>query len=375
MPLPRPDRRALLLGVGALGALAACSAPAASPRANAPVSTEPLDAVRADGPRQAGIADPPIAQRHCDLSIWDVPDWRSTLRALLAGWSELIVSLANGSAPALAGLAPSALTVTVGLGPRVVAAIDPALPGAQDLPAFAGERISEQHRGGDLMLQVCASDPLVVSLAVGELTRAAGTALRSRWRQTAFRGPSRPDGAARNMLGFVDGIVVPRGEQEMNREVWLEGPERVRGGSIAVVRRMRLDATGFLGLPTTEQEQIFGRRRDTAEPLSGGGPEAEVDLGAKTADGQYLVPADSHVRRAHPLTSGSGIMLRRSYSFDDGPADRGLLFIAFQRELRTFVATQHRLDEGDRLMRFAVTTASGTFLVLPGLPLGRALLR
>ncbi len=354
-------------GASALGALVACSAP---PRPPAPVAaTEPLDAVRANGPRQAGIADPPIAQRHCDLSIWDTRDAKDHPADLLRRWSALIPALASGQAPALGGLAPSALTVTVGIGPRLVAAVDPKLPGAQDLPAFADEQIGERHRGGDLMLQVCASDPLVVSLAVGELSRVA--ALRPRWRQTAFRGPSRADGAARNMLGFVDGIVVPRGDRELDREVWLDGPERVRGGTIAVVRRMRLDANAFLALPIAEQERIFGRRRDSAEPLSGGGPDAEVDLGAKTADGQYQVPADSHVRRAHPLTSGSGVMLRRSYSFDDGPDDRGLLFISFQRELRTFVATQHRLDEGDRLMRFATTTASGTFLVLPGLPLDR----
>ncbi|MCP3805226.1 Dyp-type peroxidase [Allokutzneria sp. A3M-2-11 16] len=363
-PRPRPDRRTLLLGAGAgaLGALAACSAPQRPPAPT--TATEPLDAVRADGPRQAGIADPPIAQRHCDLSIWDT---QGDARQLLKRWSELIAALATGAAPALAGLAPSALTVTVGIGPRLVAAVDPKLPGAQDLPTFANERL--KHRGGDLMLQVCGSDPLVVSLAVGELSRVG--ALRPRWRQTAFRGASRPDGAARNMLGFMDGIVVPRGDRELDREVWLDGPERVRGGTIAVVRRMRLDANAFLALPVAEQERVFGRRRDSAEPLSGGGPDAEVDLGAKTADGQYRVPADSHVRRAHPLTSGSGVMLRRSYSFDDGPDDRGLLFISFQRELRTFVATQHRLDEGDRLMSFSTTTASGTFLVLPGLPLDR----
>lgn len=123
----------------------------------------------------------------------------------------------------------------------------------------------------------------------------------------------------------------------------------------------------------------MGRRRGSSEPLSGGGPEADADLTAKSADGEYLIPADSHVRRAHPLTSGSGLMLRRSYSYDDGPTDRGLLFVCFQRDLRTFVATQHRLDEGDALMRYATATASGTFLVLPGFtpdrPLGSFLFR
>ncbi|MBB4674945.1 dye decolorizing peroxidase [Crossiella cryophila] len=364
---PPLSRRGLLLGLGATGLLAGCHVP------DAPAA--PASGPRAHGPHQAGVASPAIAQRHCDFSVWDAPgaDWRALLRTLGDRITALTNPTPTPAAPgALAGLPPADLTITVGIGPRVVATITPGQPGATDLPAFAREQIRPEHRGGDLMLQVCAGDPLVVSLAVTELLRELD--LRPRWRQTAFRGESRPDGAARNIFGFTDGIVVPRGEEELRREVWLDS-----GASIAVIRRLRLDVPGFLAQPVPRQEAVFGRRRDTSEPLSGGGPAAEIDLTAKSADGEYLVPADSHVRRAHPLTSGSGLMLRRSYSYDDGPADRGLLFVCFQRELRTFVATQHRLDEGDALMHYATATASGTFLVLPGFgpdrPLGATLFR
>lgn len=380
---PPLSRRGLLLGLGATGLLAGCHLP------DAPAT--PASGPRTHGPHQAGVASPAVAQRHCDFSVWDAPgaDWRALLRTL----GDRITALTNptpapaapatapgtpasaalATAPgALAGLPPADLTITVGLGPQVIATITPGQPGATDLPPFAREQIRPDHRGGDLMLQVCAGDPLVVSLAVTELLRELD--LRPRWRQTAFRGESRPDGAARNIFGFTDGIVVPRGDAELRREVWLDS-----GATIAVIRRLRLDVPGFLAQPVPRQEAVFGRRRDSSEPLSGGGPAAEIDLTAKSADGEYLVPADSHVRRAHPLTSGSGLMLRRSYSYDDGPADRGLLFVCFQRELRTFVATQHRLDEGDALMRYATATASGTFLVLPGFspdrPLGAALFR
>ena len=70
-------------------------------------------------------------------------------------------------------------------------------------------------------------------------------------------------------------------------------------------------------------------------------------------------------------------MLRRSYGYENSTADQGLLFVCFQRDLATFVRTQQRLDEVDELMRFATTTASGSFLVLPGFdhrrPLGATL--
>lgn len=82
----------------------------------------------------------------------------------------------------------------------------------------------------------------------------------------------------------------------------------------AVVHVEDLVAGAFHRLPVAGQEAVIGRRRDNAEPLSGGGIDADVDLGAKTARGEYLIPADAHVRVAHPLTSGTGLMLRRSYS-------------------------------------------------------------
>jgi dye decolorizing peroxidase len=68
-------------------------------------------------------------------------------------------------------------------------------------------------------------------------------------------------------------------------------------------------------------------------------------------------------------------MLRRSYSIDE-PAP-GLLFISFQNDLRTFTATLTHMEASDALLRFTTTTASATFLVLPGFdgrhPLGSRL--
>lgn len=357
MVTPPPlSRRAVLLGAGAAGLLSACSAPAAP----AP------GVVDVFGAQQAGIARPAPPQRHADVSVWDVPP-NTRLDALLATLGRRSAALCAGGDIALADLPPARLTVTTGLGPRIVAAAGPDLPGAQDLPVFPGDDVEDRHRGGDFLLQVCADEPLVAALAVTELT--AGTGLVPRWRKTGFRGPSASDGSARNVLGFADGIVLPKTDAELAADVWLDGPPAVRGGTIAVVRSMRLDTAAFHALPVTRQEQVIGRRKATAEPLSG----AEIDLGAKTPDGEYLIPADAHIRRAHPLTVGAGVMLRRSYNSDDG-----LLFISFQKELRTFVATQHRMSEGDALLRYATTTASATFLILPGfsadIPLGQALL-
>lgn len=181
--------------------------------------------------------------------------------------------------------------------------------------------------------------------------------------------------APRNLLGFIDGIVGPHTTAAQDRHLWLAGPAPVAGGTIAVVRRMELDLPRFAALSVAEQEAVFGRRRATGDPLSGGTITSDPSLGAKTPDGRYLIPADAHVRRANANAVGAGLMLRRSYS-TDSPAP-GLLFISFQNDIRTFTSTLTHMDDSDALLGFTTTTASATFLILPGFdsrrPLGSPL--
>jgi len=174
----------------------------------------------------------------------------------------------------------------------------------------------------------------------------------------------------RNPLGFHDGVIVPRSDDELDESVWIDsGP--AAGGTVAVVRRIRLDVARFRAQPVAAQEATVGRRRRDGVPLSGGGATDEVDLTAKTPEGEYLVPLRSHARAAHPSFTGSGLMLRRGYGYSNAVApgqspDDGLLFVCFQNDLDVFVRTQHRLDESDDLMAFATTTASASFLIPPG---------
>lgn len=314
--------------------------------------------------------------------IGDLPDARiDTLEPFLAAVQKAVVAVHDDAAVSPDG--PGDLTVTVGLGPRIVRAISPELPGAAELPDFEGDsRIDDRDRGGDVLLGVYASDPGVVGRAAAYLGEALPQ-LRARWQQRGFRGPGSGT-IVRNPLGHLDGVIVPRGERELAENVWIgEGP--AAGGTICVIRRLRLDVPAFTGLPGPEQDRTIGRRRSDGTPLSGGGPRDQVDLTAKTPEGQYEVPLRSHARAAHPSFTGSALMLRRGYAFDngtgrsgDGGQDEGLLFVCFQRDLQTFIATQHRLDEQDDLMDYVTPTGSASFLILPGFtdqrPLGDALL-
>ncbi|MFD7660328.1 Dyp-type peroxidase, partial [Actinosynnema sp. NPDC059797] len=332
------------------------------------------------GTHQAGVTLPAEAQTNVLVVVADVAEGVA-IGPLLAGLGETVRALTAGTDARLLGSSPGDLTATIGLGPRLVRLAGASLPGAADLPPFSRERVDPRARGGDLLVQLCAGDAVVLSIAAAALLDHAGDRVRERWRQSGHRGSTVPVNqslaAPRNVLGFVDGIVGPHTTAQQQRDVWLDGPAPVAGGTIAVLRRMELDVPRFAALPVADQEAVFGRRRDTGTPLSGGDIAADPDLGAKTPDGRYLIPADSHLRRAHSAAVGVGLMLRRSYSIAD--PSPGLLFISFQNDLRTFTNTLTRMDNGDALLPFTTTTATGTFLVLPGFderhPLGSTLFR
>ncbi|MFF8597080.1 Dyp-type peroxidase [Streptomyces sp. NPDC015220] len=377
----RPSRRTFLDVSSAMvvaGLTAGCTSDSARPGRHAPSAAAAPVPVPATGRHQAGVTLPQPAQRNllavvADLAAATAPG------PLLAELGQTIRTLVAGTDPRLLGLPPGDLTVTVGVGPRLVRAAGASLPGATDLPRFSRERINPRERGGDLLIQICAGDALLLPVVAAALLDQAGDRIHERWRQSARRGTNVPIGngltAPRNPLGFIDGIVGPHTDAEQRRDLWLAGPAAVTGGTLAVLRRMELDLPRFAALSVAGQEAVFGRRRASGVPLSGGTISSGPELGAKTPDGRYLVPADAHVRRANPTVVGAGLMLRRSYS-TDGPAP-GLLFISFQNDLRTFTATLTHMDASDALLRYTTTTASATFLILPGFdrqhPLGSRL--
>ncbi|MFB7493584.1 Dyp-type peroxidase [Streptomyces sp. NPDC056161] len=376
-----PSRRALLDVTGVLvaaGLTAGCTSDSAGPGRAAPAAADTPTRIPATGRHQAGITLPQPAQGNLLAVVADL-DEAVAPGPLLAELGRAISTLTAGTDPRLLGLPPGDLTVTVGVGPRLVRAAGASLPGSADLPRFSRERITPQARGGDLLIQICASDALLVPIVAAALLDQTGDRVRERWRQSGHRGTNVPIGegrtAPRNLLGFIDGIVGPHTSAEQQRDLWLAGPPAVAGGTLAVLRRMELDLPRFAALSVAEQEAVFGRRRASGAPLSGGTVSSGPELGAKTPDGRYLVPVDAHVRRAHSAVVGTGLMLRRSYSIDE-PAP-GLLFISFQNDLRTFTATLTRMDTSDALLPFTTTTASGTFLILPGFdrrrPLGSQL--
>lgn len=323
------------------------------------------------GQVQQGVVSPSPRQAHVAVLVSDLSA-QSEVADLLDDLGAAISGLAAGDH--LNGLDPADLTVTVGIGPGLVAAtFGSHAPGSIELPAFSREDITEERRGGDLLLQLCSQDPTVTALAEAELVAGFAEKMTLRWSARGFRGT--PDhGVGRNLLGFHDGLTVPRSDAELEASVWLSDPVSLAGATLAVVRVMPIEVRAFSAMSLPEQEAAIGRERDSGKPLSGGSINEDVNLHTKRDSGAYAISNHAHTRRAHPLPAGApGLMLRRSYSYDNGPGDQGLVFISFQNDIETFIRTQKRMDEGDALLDHATTTASASFLVLPGFDESRGL--
>lgn len=376
---PGVSRRGLLLGgsaglgLGVLGTAAGFrfAGPSNTTAPHSPASSSPP--VTSRGTHQAGVVRPETPQRHCLIVVADLsanPTRDQALAAIRAAGD--VVDEHTDPTTASADLLPDGpgdLTVTIGIGPRLVQAINPQLPGAQALPAFAGdEHIPAHHVGGDLLIAVYASD-VNACLPVAQAVLDAVPQATLRWSQAGVRGAGEGT-IARNPLGYHDGVIVPRTQQELDTHVWINGGPAA-AGTVAVIRRLQLDIQAFRNLDVAKRDAIVGRTHRDGEPLSGGQLMDQANLLAKSPAGEYLVPQRSHIRAAHPSFTGSALMLRRSYGYSNATragedADDGLLFICFQNDLDVFIRTQRRLDETDDLMTFARPTASASFLILPG---------
>lgn len=371
------SRRAFLAGGAALvGVAAGAAVTGTAAAANRP----PGDAtgravVPFHGARQAGVGTPP--QAFATLIALDLTgrvDHDGLVR-LLRIWTDDAARLTQGrpglgdSEPELAAV-PASLTVTVGFGPEVfrVAGRPDARPRwLAALPRFAVDDLRPEWTGGDLLLQICADDPVTLAHSARVLVRQASTFASVRWVQQGFRnapGAIAPGTTMRNLFGQVDETrnLVPGRDDTL---IWHDdGP--LAGGTGMVVRRIAMDLDGWDELDRPAREQAMGRRLSDGSPLTGRAERDEPDLDAIGPDGLTVIPLFAHVRRAR-TDDPRQRFLRRSYTYGDGTgSDAGLVFIAYQADVTAqFVPVQRRLAELDLMNRWTTPIGSAVF-ALPG---------
>lgn len=383
------SRRGLLLGGAALGGGAALAGAAAGAAVAASAPSPDAEVVADDalgqavvnpfGSHQAGIATP--LQSFASvlaLNLKPATD-RVALSRLMRLWTDDIVRLTAGR-PALAdpvpelATVPASLTITVGFGPGIFAldGLAPARPSwLVALPEFAGDALLPEWTGGDVIVQVCANDPVTVAHAQRVLLNDAAAFSTLAWVQQGFHRAvgSTPAGTVgRNLMGQVDGIINPvPGTADFDEVVWSTAPPWLVGGTGMVIRRARMELDTWTALDRKAREETIGRTLADGAPLTGGGPNDAVDLKAVDERGLLVIPPTAHVRLAAPATPHERIY-RRPYNYDAAvPGQAGLIFIAFAADPATqFLPIQLRLAASDLLNTWITYQGSAIAAVLPG---------
>jgi deferrochelatase/peroxidase EfeB len=407
---PSPTRRGFLAAAAGVGGASLAGLPLAA-RAEDGSSSPAVEPFF--GAHQAGIVT--SQQRHAYFAAFDLTtDKRADAAGLLKGWTDAAAKLALGDSVAgpadddyaaetdpaeMQGLGPARLTLTFGFGPDVFVrdgrdrfGLAKQRPEAfVDLPKFPGDQLAPARTGGDLFAQACADNPQVAFHAIRTLTRLAWGVAAIRWVQAGFVSDYGRGETPRNLLGFKDGSGNPAAAdaKEMETVVWAgeEAPPWMRGGSYVVLRRGRMALEHWERTKVAFQEQTIGRRKLSGAPLAGGGKEFDaIDLAAADADGNPVVPENSHVGIAHRATLSGLRVLRRSYSYDDGANltaerwppwrqgmefDAGLMFVCFQRDPRKgFIPIFEKMSRFDMMNQFVTNTGGGHFACPRGVARG-----
>ena len=337
------------------------------------------------GEHQAGITTP--MQKNIYFVVLDLHTTdRATIIQLFKDWTAYSEKLVDGelvkkdNSNALlpptdtgetVGLNPYRLTLTFGVSASFLKKMglsDKRPKAFRDLPPFPKEQLKENYTGGDIVIQACADDEQVAFHAVRNLVRKGRNAITMKWSQSGFAAIGDRMSTPRNLFGFKDGTANVTKEKDFDKVIWCDSKDWMQGGSYMAVRRIQMFLETWDRTNLQEQENTFGRYKESGAPFGKKDEFDDVDLD--------LLPEDSHVRLAKEVDNP---IYRRSYSYSDGidestgQFDTGLLFLSFQKDPDSFVKVLTNLGAQDKMNEYVTHVGSGLFACFGGVKKGEYL--
>lgn len=342
------------------------------------------------GKHQAGIITP--QQTYIYLISFNLDtDSRCEVIKLFKDWTKLSELLVKGKRedghnndflpPKDTGeaqdLGPAHLTITFGFGPTFFVKdgkdrfglADKRPNHLRDIPHMAHDDLDLEICGGDVCVQACADDQQVAFHTVRNFIKSAIGTATVKWMKEGFI--SAPDGKTpRNLFGFKDGTanINTKSKEATDRVIWCDQgePAWMKGGTYMAYRKIRMFLEVWDRSSLKDQEDTFGRKKDSGAAYGKIHEHDGVDMGK--------LPSASHVRLAH--STGQQIF-RRAYSYTDemdpktGNVRAGLLFISFQADPdKQFIPMLRLLGQKDALNEYTKHVGSALFACPRGIRQG-----
>ena len=342
------------------------------------------------GKCQSGITTP--IQRQVYFAVLDLAtEDLDTIRGIFKSWTTYIARMMQGElveayksntmlpptdTGEAVGMGTERLTITVGVSPSFLEKLNltgKKLPELEELPKFARDQLQKAFTGGDICIQACAEDAQVAFHAVRNLLRKGREHLTLKWSQTGYAAITSQGSTPRNLFGFKDGTANVTSQDDFDRVIWCDQDNWMKNGTYLIVRRVQMHLETWDRTSRREQENTFGRHRDSGAPFGAVDEFDPVDLELKDDKGNLVIPEDCHVRLAKEV--GEEIY-RRAFSYANGidprtgQFDAGLLFISFQKDPQQFIKVQKNLGTKDKLNEYITHVGSGLFAILPGVEEG-----
>lgn len=155
----------------------------------------------------------------------------------------------------------------------------------------------------------------------------------------------------RDLTGYEDGTENPKGDAAVEAAIAQGQGAGLDGSSFAAVQQWLHDFAAFNAMPRVEQDNCFGRERDSNEELEDAPESAHVKRTAQ----EDFDPEAFVVRRSMPWTAGR---------------DTGLVFLAFGKSFDAYEAQLRRMtghDDGisDALFGFTRPLTGGYYWCPP----------